>query len=53
MTETRGTVSQVLGAVVDVIFPHGELPDIFESIRVPLGEDKEDLVLEVQNPPWQ
>lgn len=48
MTETRGMVSQVLGAVVDVVFPHGELPDIFEAIRVPLGEEKEDLILEVQ-----
>lgn len=48
MAETRGVISQVLGAVVDVVFPHGELPDIYEAIRVPLGEDKEDLVLEVQ-----
>ena len=48
MTETRGMVSQVLGAVVDVVFPPGELPNIFEAIRVPLGEVKEDLILEVQ-----
>ncbi|MCY3935109.1 MAG: F0F1 ATP synthase subunit beta [Chloroflexi bacterium] len=48
MTETRGVVSQVLGAVVDVVFPHGELPDIYEAIRVPLGNEQEDLILEVQ-----
>ena len=48
MAETRGVISQVLGAVVDVVFPHGELPDIYEAIRVPIGEDKEDLILEVQ-----
>lgn len=48
MTETRGVVSQVLGAVVDVVFPHGELPDIYEAIRVPLGNDQADLILEVQ-----
>ena len=48
MAETRGVISQVLGAVVDVVFPHGELPDIYEAIRVPLGEGKEDLILEVQ-----
>lgn len=48
MAETRGVISQVLGAVVDVVFPHGELPDIYEAIRVPLGDGKEDLILEVQ-----
>ena len=48
MAETRGVISQVLGAVVDVVFPHGELPDIYEAIRVPIGEGKEDLILEVQ-----
>lgn len=48
MAEIQGRISQVLGAVVDVDFPAGELPEIFEAIRVPLGEGQEDLVLEVQ-----
>ena len=48
MAETRGVISQVLGAVVDVVFPPGELPDIYEAIRVPLGDGADDLVLEVQ-----
>jgi F-type H+-transporting ATPase subunit beta len=47
MAETQGKVTQILGAVVDVQFPHGELPDIYEAVRVP-REDAEDLVLEVQ-----
>ncbi len=47
MAEIEGHVSQVLGAVVDVTFPHGQLPDIFEAIRVP-REGEEDLILEVQ-----
>jgi len=48
MAELKGRVSQVLGAVVDVEFDsESELPDIFDSIRVP-REDNEDLVLEVQ-----
>ncbi len=47
MAELVGRVSQVLGAVVDVQFPAGGLPDIFEAIRVPRAE-QEDLILEVQ-----
>ncbi len=52
MAEIEGRISQILGAVVDVRFPHGELPDIFDAIRVPRqdqdGKDQLDLVLEVQ-----
>ncbi len=47
MAEVQGRVSQVLGAVVDVEFPEGQLPDIFDAIRVP-REGQEDLILEVQ-----
>ncbi|MBI1280246.1 MAG: F0F1 ATP synthase subunit beta [Anaerolineaceae bacterium] len=48
MAEVQGHVSQVLGAVVDVNFPAGQLPDIFEAIRVPRSEGQDDLILEVQ-----
>jgi F-type H+-transporting ATPase subunit beta len=47
MAEIQGRVSQVLGAVVDVVFPDGQLPDIFDAIRVPREGDL-DLILEVQ-----
>jgi F-type H+-transporting ATPase subunit beta len=47
MAEVQGRISQVLGAVVDVAFPPGQLPDIFEAIRVP-RKGEEDLILEVQ-----
>ncbi len=47
MSEIRGEISQVLGAVVDVNFPDGHLPEIFEAIRVP-REGEVDLILEVQ-----
>jgi F-type H+-transporting ATPase subunit beta len=47
MAEVQGTITQVLGAVVDVEFPHGQLPDIFDAIRVP-REGQADLILEVQ-----
>src|SRR3954454_22638541 len=47
MAEIEGRVSQVLGAVVDVEFPQGQLPDIFDAVRVP-REGQDDLILEVQ-----
>ncbi len=47
MSEVQGKVTQVLGAVVDVEFPPGQLPEIFDAIRIP-REDDEDLILEVQ-----
>jgi F-type H+-transporting ATPase subunit beta len=47
MAEIEGRVSQVLGAVVDVQFPGGALPDIFDALRVPRENDL-DLILEVQ-----
>ena len=46
--EVQGQISQVLGGVVDVVFPAGtELPAIYDAIRVP-REDQDDLILEVQ-----
>lgn len=47
MAEIQGTVTQVLGNVVDVEFPAGALPDIFDAVRVP-RENSEDLILEVE-----
>ena len=53
MAEAKGTLTQILGNVIDVQFPAGNLPDIFDAIRVPLPVDKngdaqEDLILEVE-----
>ncbi|MCL4254603.1 MAG: F0F1 ATP synthase subunit beta, partial [Anaerolineae bacterium] len=47
MSEVQGEISQVLGAVVDVYFPDGYLPQIYDAIRVPREGDL-DLILEVQ-----
>lgn len=45
---TKGTVVQVLGAVVDVEFPPDKLPEIYNAVLVrPSGTDK-DLTLEVE-----
>ncbi len=39
-----GKVIEVIGAVVDVEFPHGDVPKIFHALKV----EEKDLVLEVQ-----
>jgi F-type H+-transporting ATPase subunit beta len=47
MAELEGRITQVLGAVVDVEFTGGELPELYDAIRVP-REGQEDLILEVE-----
>ncbi|HSG44745.1 MAG TPA: F0F1 ATP synthase subunit beta [Anaerolineales bacterium] len=47
MAKETGRVVQILGGVVDVEFPDGEIPKLFDAIEVP-REDKVPLVLEVQ-----
>jgi F-type H+/Na+-transporting ATPase subunit beta len=42
-----GRVVQIQGGVVDVAFPNGEMPDIYEAIEVP-REDGTMLILEAQ-----
>ena len=44
----KGRVVQVLGAVVDVGFPPGELPEIYHALTIDRGADRQRLVLEVQ-----
>jgi len=43
----KGKVIQVMGTVVDIEFPPGQLPALFNAIEVPLGARK--LVLEVED----
>lgn len=42
---TKGKVSQIVGVVVDVEFPEGKLPAIYNALRIKLN--KQDLLLEV------
>jgi F-type H+-transporting ATPase subunit beta len=42
----KGKISQVMGAVVDVVFEQGHLPDIYNALSVDRGDDG-TLVLEV------
>jgi F-type H+-transporting ATPase subunit beta len=49
MSEGRyGRVLQVKGAVVDVDFPPGALPAIYEALEIPRGDGGRPLVLEVE-----
>ena len=47
MANAAGRVIQILGSVVDVEFPQGELPEIFEALEIP-RESGGKLVLEVE-----
>ncbi len=47
-TGAKGKIVDVLGAVVDIEFPTGQLPEIYNEVRTrPLGADH-DLALEVE-----
>jgi F-type H+-transporting ATPase subunit beta len=43
----KGKVAQVIGTVVDVEFPPDELPALYNSIEIPVGDRK--IILEVQD----
>src|SRR5512142_1342885 len=47
MANATGRVVQILGGVVDVEFPEGDIPELFEAIEVD-REGKSPMVLEVQ-----
>lgn len=42
----KGTITQIIGPVVDVQFAEGKLPEIYNALEISLGKEK--LVLEVQ-----
>ena len=44
---TMGRVVQVIGPVVDIAYPEGQLPDIYDAVRI-LRDDGADLIVEVQ-----
>jgi len=47
MAKATGRVIQIQGSVVDVEFPEGELPDVFEALEIPRASGG-NLVLEVE-----
>ncbi|QBG48651.1 F0F1 ATP synthase subunit beta [Verrucomicrobia bacterium S94] len=47
---TTGKISQILGAVIDVKFPEGHLPDILSALKLSnpsIGDEPDNLTLEV------
>lgn len=48
MAKVTGRIIQVQGGVIDVEFPPGNLPDIFEALEIPQNGDAPQ-ILEVQN----
>ena len=47
MAKGTGRVVQIQGGVVDVAFPEGELPEVYEALVID-RQDQSPLVLEVQ-----
>ncbi len=48
MAEATGRVTQVLGGVVDVSFPEGDMPQVYDAVEI-LRSGEDPLVLEIQN----
>ena len=45
-TGSKGRVVQVMGPVVDIEFPGGDLPEIYDAVEIPRNGDA--LIVEVQ-----
>ena len=48
MVGNTGFVTQIIGPVVDVEFPEGVLPAIYNALNITNGTSKETIVAEVQ-----
>lgn len=44
---SKGIIKQVIGPVVDIEFPEGELPSIFSAVKIPRNGSQE-LIVEIQ-----
>ena len=47
MANNIGKITQIIGAVLDIKFTEGNLPEINDAIKVPLRGDGKELVVEV------
>ncbi|MCW5877935.1 MAG: F0F1 ATP synthase subunit beta [Anaerolineales bacterium] len=47
MAEAKGKVAQILGGVVDIAFPEGELPEVYDAVEIERGQER-PVVVEVQ-----
>lgn len=47
MNDTEGKIVQVIGPVVDILFPSGHLPKLLNAVDIPLQSKEDSLVVEV------
>ena len=47
MANNIGKITQIIGAVLDIKFTEGNLPEINDAIRIPLKRSAESLIVEV------
>src|SRR3989338_1741528 len=43
-----GRIIQVIGPIVDIVFPEGEAPKIFNAVKISVPDRKLELTLEVE-----
>ncbi len=48
MQDQKGKIISVIGPVVDVKFPEGQLPNVYDALKVKNEYSGEELVLEVE-----
>lgn len=46
--KVEGRIRQIIGTVVDIEFPPGQVPEIFNAIEIPIPEEDRVLVVEVE-----
>lgn len=46
--KVEGRIRQIIGTVVDIEFPPGQVPEIFNAIEIPIPEEGRVLVVEVE-----
>ena len=46
---SQGKIVQIIGAVVDIEFPHDSIPDIYNALKttITIGEESTEITLEV------
>ncbi|MDD7023057.1 MAG: F0F1 ATP synthase subunit beta, partial [Aeromonadales bacterium] len=44
----KGTVVQIIGAVVDVEFNEADIPELYDALKIDAEGDRKEIILEVQ-----
>jgi len=46
--QATGRIVQIMGPVIDVEFPTSDLPELYDAVEIPRGDDQESLIAEVE-----